>query len=157
MRHALILACAVWAFATSAFAQDPAQGSTFVEILNAKFVVINIGADGKQEFKQTDVVPNKVGQTYGWFIQLRTNKPTVHVREEFVLPGPAKSWGGPGPAPPDMKVAGDRQSAVMENDTAPQQGLVYRVWTVAAGDPAGPYVIRVTVDGQLRQFNFDVQ
>jgi hypothetical protein len=157
MRHHAILAFAAWAFATAAFAQAPAPGSGFVEILSANFGVINTGADGKKAFKQSDLVPYKVGQEYGWVIRLRTNKPSVHVREELDLPGPAKSWGGPGPAPPDIAVASDRRSAVVESDLSPQDGLIFRGWSVAAGDPTGSYVIRVTLDGQLRQFNFEVQ
>src|ERR1700761_2648138 len=49
-------------------------------------------AEGKpMAFRETDAIPNKPGQQYGWFIKLSTNKPAVRVREEIQAPGRA-NW-----------------------------------------------------------------
>ncbi|MBS0361470.1 MAG: hypothetical protein JSR98_08815, partial [Proteobacteria bacterium] len=87
---------------------------------------------------------------------LNTNKPTAHVREEIRLPAPANSWNAGGALPPGMTVAADRSSAVFERDIPVRDGIVFNVWSVAQGDPVGDYVIRVFVEGQLRQFNFAI-
>ncbi|HEY3949025.1 hypothetical protein [Phenylobacterium sp.] len=113
-------------------------------------------AAGKSAFKETDAVPNTPGQQYGWFVKLNTNQPTVHVREEIELPAPATTWNNNGPLPPGMTVAADRRSAVFERDIPVRSGLILNIWTVAAGDPLGDYVIKVTFAGQLRQFNFAI-
>jgi hypothetical protein len=163
MRILPILALAA-ALATSAAAQpaappaaSPAPGDMgFIELLDSRFGLFNAGADGKS-FELTDTVPLKIGQSYGWFAHLRTNKPTIHVREEVRAPAPATSWGDKATLPKGMTVAADRRSAVYERDVAPQDGVIISGWTIAAGDPPGEYVIRATIDGQLRQFNFDVK
>ncbi|MBS0360473.1 MAG: hypothetical protein JSR98_03760 [Proteobacteria bacterium] len=47
--------------------------------------------DGKQSFHETDEVPDRPGQQYGWFIKLNTNKQPPNNREEIRLPTPANS------------------------------------------------------------------
>jgi hypothetical protein len=47
---------------------------------------------------------------------------------------------------------------VTEREVAPDQGLIFNTWSVAAGDPAGKYVIRVFVEGALaKTFEFEVR
>lgn len=137
-------------------AAPPPAAAGYVELLDGHFGVFNM-VDGKPVFKETDAVPNKADQQYGWLVRLKTNKPTVHLREEIRLPAPTNSWGDKAKLPAGLVVASDGRSAVFERDVAPKENLILNVWAVAAGDPSGDYVIRVTIDGQLRQFNFTVQ
>ncbi|HEX3365825.1 hypothetical protein [Phenylobacterium sp.] len=161
MKTLLSLGLAAAAFmAAPAVAQTPPAPppatAGYVELLDGHFGVFNT-VDGKPAFKEADKVPNKAGQQYGWLVKLKTNKSTVRVREEIRLPAPTNTWGEKAKLPPGMTVAADNRSAVFERDVAPRENLIFNVWAVAAGDPSGDYVIRVTIDGQLRQFNFTVE
>ncbi|THD62951.1 hypothetical protein [Phenylobacterium sp.] len=143
--------------AAAPLAVTPPPGDMgFVELLDSRFGLFNAGPDGKS-FEPTDTVPFKVGQSYGWFAHLRTNKPTIHVREEVRAPAPAKSWSDKVKLPQGMTIAADHRSAVYERDVTPTSGMIISGWAIAAGDPLGEYVIRATIDGQLRQFNFEIK
>ncbi len=155
-----VVLAATAVLAAPAVAQTPPAApptvSAYVELLDGHFGVFNT-VDGKSVFKETDTVPHKPDQQYGWLVRLRTNKPTVHVREEIQLPAPSNGWGDKAKLPAGMTISADNRSAVFERDIAPKGELIGNGWAVAAVDPAGDYVIRVTIDGQLRQFNFTVQ
>jgi hypothetical protein len=147
LSYALMAAAAALATATTASAA-PAT------VVSATFGLFAPPGSNTAPFTSTNLVPRTANTNYGWLMVVRTDKPTVHWREEFTLPAPAATWGTDGGA----KVSTDRKVAVTERDEAPQDGLIMNVWTVAPDDPAGHYVIKVSVDGGPEQrFDFDVQ
>lgn len=156
MKHLSMIACALLiGLGTIAAAPEPTRTQDQVEILSAVFGLFDASTPGRVDFKPADVVPLKPQQNYGWIIQLRTEKPSVHYREEFTLPATAKNWNTQGAS--DVTVSADRRTAITERVVEPKNGVILNVWSVAPDDPPGHYVIRVTVEGQLRQFDFDVR
>ena len=97
-------------------------------------------------FQRTDVVPLIPGQAYGWIMRMPTSASSVRIREELILPAPAPEWGTFGT--PGITVAADRRSAVTEIDVPVVDGMISNSWEVAEGDPPGPYIIRVSVEGR---------
>jgi hypothetical protein len=156
MKSLYAAAFALALLAPAANAQPPAPARGGVEIVDSMFGLFATGADGQPSFHPSQVVPLKTGQAYGWVMKLRTDKPKVHYREEFTLPGAASNWGTAGS--PETKVGADRKTAVSERDVPLADGVILNAWSVADGDPPGHYVIRVTVEDQpARQFDFDVK
>ncbi len=137
-------------------AQSPAPSSAPAEIVNSAFGLFQVDANSQASFHATSVVPLIEKQSYGWVMRVKTDKATVHYREEFTLPAAPKTWGTE--SSPDIRVRGDQLTSVTERDVEPKNGVILNVWNVAAGDPSGHYVIKVTVDGAaVRQFDFDVR
>lgn len=90
-------------------------------------------------------IPLFAGSAFGWRIQLGCTG-EVEVREEIHLPSPG-DWG----ADPDMEISRDQRTAVVKGPRPCMDGWIERTWTVSAGDPPGPWVLRVTVAGFARQ------
>ena len=127
------------------------------QVLRAEFGLFNLSQSGKPPFVPAKVVPLKPNQSYGWLIQLRTDKPKIRWKEEFTLPAKPNTWGDPEPIGA-RTVSSDGRVSVTEREVAPDRGTIFNVWTVAPGDPKGRYRIRVYVEGSLAQeFEFDVQ
>ncbi|HEV2531562.1 hypothetical protein [Phenylobacterium sp.] len=148
LQYALLIPIA--ALATHAAAQS-APATT--EVLQSTFGVFSGDAPNMQ-FTPTTKISRAAKPNYGWVIQVKTDKPSVHWREEFTLPA-AATWGVEGGP---TRVSKDRRTAVTERDVAPSEGLILNSWAVADGDPAGHYVIKVSVDGGPEQrFDFDVE
>ena len=112
----------------------------------AGFGTFDYGRADGLGFQRTDVVPLIPGQAYGWIMRVPTRASSVRIREELILPAPAPEWGTFGN--PGITVAADRRSAVTEIDVPVVDGTISNSWQVAEGDPPGPYVIRVSVEGQ---------
>lgn len=90
-------------------------------------------------------IPLFAGSAFGWRIQLGCTGEVV-VREEIHLPSPG-DWG----PDPDMEISRDQRTAVVKGPRACTDGWIDRTWTVSAGDPPGPWVLRVTIAGYARQ------
>ncbi|MDP2108563.1 MAG: hypothetical protein Q8J67_05880, partial [Rhodocyclaceae bacterium] len=69
-----------------ACAAPPAQPGAPVEIISAEFGIFDASKPGELAFEPTDVVPHRVGQRYGWVIEVRTKRRSLSVREEYLLP-----------------------------------------------------------------------
>jgi hypothetical protein len=92
---------------------------------------------------------------YGWVMQVKTDHPTVHWREEFTLPAPAAHWGTEGF---NTQVSQDAKTAVTEREVEAGNGVILNAWKAAPGDPKGHYIMRVVVDGSAeRTFEFDLR
>jgi len=153
------ISCAAFAlalaFPATSLAEPPAPAGA-AQIVSSAFGIFQVDANNQPSFQPANVVPLIEKQSYGWIIQVKTDKATVHYREELSLPAAAKTWGTEGSA--DIKVGQDQRTSVTERDVTPKNGIILNVWNVAAGDPAGHYIIKVTVDGSgVRQFDFDVR
>lgn len=135
----------------------PAAHAGDVQVVSANFGLFEVSPTGKFAFTRTNVIPLVTGKNYGWVIVLKTDKPSVHWKEEFTLPAPAAVWG----TAPDgtQAVSPDRTVSVTEKDVSLAGGpVIFNLWSVADGDPKGHYKIQVTIDNDVQQtFDFDVQ
>ena len=127
----------------------PAKSPQHPDVVQAEFGLFNPTPHGENEFIPTRVLPLTPEQAYGWVIELRPGKNSVRWREEFELPRAPESWG-----PPETegrrRIAGHGRIAITERTVTPLGGnMLFNFWAVAAGDPEGPYRIRVFVNGRL--------
>jgi hypothetical protein len=128
-----------------------------IEVIRAEFGLFNPPETGKPPFVPSKTVPLTENQAYGWVILLKTTKARIKWREEFMLPSPPATWGS-GELQSRQSISEDRRVSVIEREVEPDEGMIFNVWDVAPGDPAGRYVIRVIIDDTLeRVFEFDVQ
>jgi hypothetical protein len=128
-----------------------------VEVINAQFGLFCQSEAGTPSFMPGTAVPLVAGQTYGWVIGLKSDKPAVHWREEFTLPDAPAQWGSPD-GQTELSISADKKVSVVEKD-APLEagGLILNIWSVAPGDPKGKYSIRVVIDKAVeRTFEFNV-
>ena len=57
-----------------------------------------------------------------------------------------------------QSISEDRRVSITEREVEPDGGVIFNMWVIAPGDPAGRYVIRVIIDGAVeRVFEFDVE
>src|SRR5207237_541652 len=118
------------------------QPTNDIRVLRSGFGLFNEPQSGKPRFEMSAKVPLREGQSYGWVIQLQTEKPKITWREELVLPArPPRLSVGPG-----TTVSADGLTVSTEREIAPNEGFILHAWSVAAGDPAGRHVVRVYVD-----------
>ncbi len=129
-------------------AVQPAEQAPVVR--EAVFYAHDAGGSASS-FRQTDVIPLRVGQCYGWALRVDPQPRSVTIREVFELPGPG-NWN---PGEQTSAVARNRRTAVTQFDAPLAEGVITHGWCVAEGDPAGPHRIRV-YHGEtlLREFRF---
>jgi hypothetical protein len=134
---------------------NPGSGqAATTEIVRSEFGVFS-RTETQMSFQPATMLNLSDQPEYGWVMQVKTDRPTVHWREEFTLPAPPTSWGTEGF---NTQVSQDAKTAVTERDVTPANGLILNAWKVAPGDPKGHYTMRVVVDGIAeRTFEFDVQ
>jgi hypothetical protein len=151
---ASIAAVAVLAAGCTSVAVTEAETIT-PEVISSDFGLLRYSED--PVFLPSKTVPLVPGQAYGWIIKLRTDKPEIKWREEFVLPSKPATWGPPGPIG-TRTTSHDGRTTITEQTVAPEEGTIYHFWTVDPGDPEGPHVIRVFVEDSLvATFEFDVK
>ena len=141
----------------SAIPERPPTASTDLQIVRAEFGLMNISESGRPQFIPSRTIPLKVDQEYGWVILVKTSKAKIKLREEFTLPSAPEIWGG-FETLDAVSISADRRTAMTEQEVEPVEGFVFRSWTVAPGDPAGRYRIRIIIDDSVEQvFEFDVE
>jgi len=124
-----------------------------VEVMEADFGLFRAGEGGKPRFEPALVVPDVEGEAYGWQVKVKTDKPKVRWREELTLPQAPRTWGDDAPVRSD-----DGRTAVTEQETAPEDGVIRNVWAIAQGDPKGMYELKLTIEGEPpRTFLFEVR
>jgi hypothetical protein len=120
---------------------------------NGVFGIIVADSTGKESFKETSVVPRKVGQKYGWAMVV--DPPTAGGWEQRVTAPAPTTWGNPGP---NARVSADGRTIVITYDRIPDNSRISGAWSVAEGDPAGRYKIKVTVANRAPvEFSFVLQ
>lgn len=155
VRRGLLLPVLALAVAGAAGQQPATPGS--VRILSAQSGLFGGPGGDLESFVAGTRLPLRDGQTFGWRMQVQTDKPRVAVREELTLPSEPTTWGDP---EPDVKrrTSPDGRTAVSEYQLEPKAGFIANSWTVTTGDPKGTWVIKVKVEGHPeRVFRFEAQ
>ncbi|CAG1021021.1 hypothetical protein DOJK_00722 [Patescibacteria group bacterium] len=129
------------------------QDFKHIEIIKAEFGLIE-----NNQLIPSEKVPLIIGQTYGWRIELNTNKPKIKWREQFILPKAPKTWGGVNKIAGSNAISTDKRVSITEREVIPENGVISNAWSVVQGDPTGRYMIRVIIENQQeRVFTFDVE
>ncbi len=137
--------------------------SSYLEIDKDKVVSSAFGIVTSFNYNQIPIiVPSKEiplisGQSYGWIIELKTNKPNIKWREEFTLPVKPSTWGDE-PTIGSRIITNNGKTSLIEQETYGTNGIIFHSWSVAKGDPKGIYAIRVFSENKLiGSFEFNVK
>ena len=155
IRRTLLLTLVLAAGAASA--ASPAPASAPVEIVSAEFGLFDSSRPGELVFEPAAVVPHKIGQRYGWVIEVRTAKRSLAVREEYLRPTP-KAEQAVDPLTQSLNVPAERRSQVSQRQLVPVDGRIYGEWSVGPGEPAGHRRLQVVIENQVgATFEYDVE
>lgn len=121
-----------------------------VDVQEAAFGVDAWNEDEGVVFLETDHIHLVPGTSFGWRLKLSAPDTAMLLREEFILPSPPAYWG----ISSETVLSDDRRVAITERVVTPDDGWLDGRWTVTPGDPAGPYQLRVFLDGALVQTFF---
>lgn len=130
-----------------------------VDVVGAEFGLFE-GANDTREvaFVPSDVVPLRVGQRYGWVIELSKAPRSLSVREEYLLPVAATSVHAGDPVSENLSVPLQRRNQVSQRQMAPVDGKIYGEWSVGSKEPAGHRHLEVLIEGRVAaSFEFDVR
>jgi len=148
-------------------AAAPAE-ETAVEIVSTQFGLFDASTPGELSFEPSNLIPRVAGQRYGWIIEVKTAKRNLSVREEYVIPLPAKNEGktkdaGKAPEAADeflenFRQAPQRRNQVSQRQLAPVDGQIYGEWSVGQNEPAGHRRLQVFIEGRLAAtFEYDMR
>lgn len=99
--------------------------------------------DEMGEVTATDVVPLVPGQQFGW--QLDVGDQGLHTwREVLITPAAPREWVGA-----DLTIVDAGKIGITERTDVAVGGSLYHAWTITEGDPAGPHVVEIWLDGRL--------
>ena len=137
-------------------APDP-PGTLSKTVERARFGILREEDAGQRTFVETSEVSHRVGQAYGWIIELRSGPGVVEWREVLELPAPAEQWNVD-PSSGATKVSNDRRAATKSKRVRTENGVIANFWSVAPGDPRGDYRVEVFVNGKRAAvFTFTVE
>lgn len=129
-----------------------------VEIVSAEFGLFQESKGNEILFQPANIVPQAIGQRYGWIIEVRTKKRTLAVREEYVLPTAANA------KEPDSQVAKNlfipdlRRSQVSQRQLVPVDGQIVGEWSIGPGEPPGKRRLQVIIEGEVgATFDYEVK
>lgn len=141
-----------------ALAAPPAADTVPVEIVSAEFGIFDASNPDELVFEPTRSVPHRLGQRYGWSIEVRTGKRSVSVREEYLIPNAAPAADAAGPESGVLTLPQPRRNQVSQRQLVPVDGMIYGEWAVGPGEPAGHRHLQVVIDEQaVADFEFDVK
>lgn len=156
IRKSLILILVL--MAGIAFAASPGPADAPVEIISAEFGLFDASKPEELVFEPGDMVPHKVGQRYGWIIEVKTTRRTLSVREEYLLPGPPRATNAPDPLSESLNIPIERRNQVSQRQLVPVDGKIYGEWAVGENEPAGHRRLQVVIEGQVAaSFEYDVK
>ena len=130
-----------------------------VDVVGAEFGLFE-GANDTREvaFVPSNVVPLRVGQRYGWVIELGKAPRSLSVREEYLLPVAATPARADDPVSENLSVPLQRRNQVSQRQMAPVDGKIYGEWSVGSKEPAGHRHLEVLIEGRVAaSFEFDVR
>jgi hypothetical protein len=148
-----------------AIAAPPNPKEAPVEIVSAEFGLFDASNPDELAFEPATVVPQKIGQRYGWVIEVRTSRRSLAVREEYLLPTAATA----GASAAEAKAAADpaintlnipllRRNQVSQRQLVPVDGRIFGEWAIGPGEPAGRRHLQVIIEGQLgASFEYEVK
>ena len=91
----------------------------------------------------TDVVPLVAGQQFGWEIDVGDSG--LHTwREVLITPAAPREWVGD-----DLTLLDGGKVGITERTEVAVGGVLGHSWTITDGDPAGPHVVELWLDGRL--------
>ncbi len=156
MARSLWVGLLALALPTLVQAGTPTASKPAVRIVEAEFGLLS-GLDTlRPTLTPTRTVPLVEGQQYGWRLKVNQRKTQLRWRESFTLPAAPQTWGET-PGSVQQHISADQLTSVTERTEVASTGYLYNFWAVAPGDPAGHYVIKVSIDnGPTEVFEFDV-
>ena len=129
-----------------------------LEIVSARFGIFDNAGGDELILTPSAVVPLKVGQRYGWAIEVRTSKRTLEVREEYVLPAKSKPPQPASPLSESLSFPTARRALVSQRQLAPQDEKIYGEMSVGPNDSAGHRLLQIFIEGQPGpRFEYDLQ
>lgn len=142
---------------SASFAASPATAPVAVDVVRAEFGLFDTTANaGELAFVPSAVVPARVGQRYGWVIEVRKAPRTLSVREEYVLPVKNEAISDDVSQSLNIEVA--RRNLVSQRQLTPVDGRIVGEWSVGAKEPAGHRRLEVLIEGRVAAgFEFDVE
>jgi hypothetical protein len=143
--------------AAAPIARTPVEIAPGVVVTGAAFGVLEIDDDGAERFVPTAELPAVDGTTFGWVLQVQTERESLRWQEHLHLPKAPADWGD-AVDDPDVLISKDGTEVVAQGEDPVANGELQRFyWTLAPGDPAGDYVLDVAVEGRpVAQFRFRV-
>jgi hypothetical protein len=148
----LVAAALIVQLCSAAATTEKATPPTQFKVLKAEFGVIVPGG-----FQPTTKVPFKEGQSFGWVIQLDTQRDLVKWREELRLPSSPQTWQADEQSGKHT-LSADRKTSILEREAKVENGVIFNFWSISPGDPKGRYTMRVMLEGMLvSTFEFDVE
>ena len=133
-------------------------GVAAAEIVAAEFGVFDASDPKRVVFEQTQVIPHREGQRYGWMIVLRGVKRSVSVREEYLLPSKAIEQRTDTSDGARVVIPMERRSQVSQRQLVPVDGKIYGEWAIGPNEPAGHRHLQVLIEGQpVASFEYDVK
>ncbi len=124
-----------------------------VEIVHAEFGIFKPTNSQEMVFEPAQLVPHKPGTRYGWVIELRTDKRSLSVSEEYLLPASVSERPA---AENSIVIAFERRNAVSQRQLVPRNGLIFGEWEIGPGEPPGRRSLQVLVEGEVAA-NFDYE
>ena len=120
------------------------------KLISCRFGLLD--SDTKR-FTETSNIPYKLGQPYGWIVEVPATDSEIKVVEFLKLPG-AGNW-----------ITGDRvhvskqkDLGVVEYFAKPTNGIISSFWSIAPNDPAGSHCFRVYIgNADPITFSFSIQ
>ena len=156
LRISLIMVC--FLLAEISLAEPATTLSATVEILSAEFGLFEASDSGEVVFEPARIVPHRVGQRYGWVIEVRTSNRSLSVREEYLLPMLPKEQKNLDSLSETLNMLVQRRNQVSQRQLVPLDGRIYGEWAIGSGEPAGHRHLQVTVENQVAaSFEFDVK
>jgi hypothetical protein len=137
--------------------RTPVEVAPGVVVTRAEFGILETDADGTERFVATDDVPAVDGTTFGWVLQVETDRETLQWQEHLRLPKAPADWGDAADDP-DVLISKDGRDVAAHGEDPVEEGELQRFyWTLAPGDPAGVYELDVAVEGRaVAHFRFRV-
>ena len=156
MRKTLMFLCSI--VAGIAIAASPNQEEAPVEILSASFGTFDSAGPNELVLAPSNVVPLKLGQRYGWVVEVRTRKRSLAIREEFVFPPKSKNQVFPNLVSESLNFPTPRRALAGERQLVPMEGKIYGESTVSSNDSAGHRMLQIFIEGQLGpRFEYDIE
>lgn len=152
---ALALVASVAFAAPPEKAPDP-EGAAF-EVISAEFGVFDVSNAKNTVFTPTRVVPHRQDQRYGWVIELRSRKRSLSVREEYLLPNPARAKSTD-ELSESLNIETPRHNQISQRQLVPVDGKIYGEWAIGSSEPAGHRRLQVVIENEVAaSFEFDVK
>lgn len=130
---------------------------SLVEVVHAEFGIFDTSNPRETLFEPSRIVPHKVGQRYGWVIDVKTSRRSLSVREEYLVSNPVKTVV-PQAAGDTVVIPFERRNQVSQRQLVPQEGRIFGEWEIGPGEPAGRRHLQVVVEGEVAaSFEYEVK